>query len=70
MSSVYDATAIRAALSHINGDLFNVNAYIVHIQNKTENGTDRKDSAFQTKSLLNWGNETYLILIKIRNEIL
>ena len=32
-SSVYDASAIRAALPYVNGDLFNVNVYILHVQN-------------------------------------
>ena len=29
MGSAYDASAIRATLSHVNGDLFNVNVYFV-----------------------------------------
>ena len=48
MSSVYDASAIRAALPPVNGDLFNV---------KTENGTDRKDLLPRQECLLNWGKE-------------
>ena len=34
MSSVYDASAIRAALPHLNGDLFNVNVHMFHVQNE------------------------------------
>ena len=36
ISSVYDASAIRAALSHVSVHLhlFNVNVYIFHVQNK------------------------------------
>ena len=59
MSSVYDASVILAALAHVNGELINVNVYIFHVQNekktKTENGTDRKDSASQTKVPLKLG---------------
>ena len=55
MSSVYDASAIRAALPHFNGDLFNVNIYIFTYRMKTYNGTDRKDSASQTKVPLKLG---------------
>ena len=50
MSSVYDASAIRAALPHVNGDLFNVNVYTCFtFRMKTENGTDRKDIPSQAK---------------------
>ena len=35
ISSVYDASAIRVALPHVNGDLFNVNVYMFHVQNET-----------------------------------
>ena len=60
MSSVYDASVILAALPHVNGELINVNVYMFHVQNekktqKTENGTDRKDSASQTKVPLKLG---------------
>ena len=34
MSTVYDASAIRAAMLHVNRDLFNVNVYIFHVQNE------------------------------------
>ena len=36
ISSVHDASAIWAALSHVNGDLFNVHVYIFHVQNKKQ----------------------------------
>ena len=38
MNSVYDDSAIRATLSHLNGDLCNVNVYIFHIQNQNWEG--------------------------------
>ena len=54
MSSVYDASAIRAALPHVIRDLFNVNVFCM-LRMKTENETDRKDSASQTKVPLKLG---------------
>ena len=34
MSTVYDASALRAAMLHVNRDLFYVNVYIFHVQNE------------------------------------
>ena len=34
MSSIYDASVIRAALTHVNWDLFNVNVYMFLVQDE------------------------------------
>ena len=36
MSSIYDASVIRAALPHVNGDLFNVIVYMFLVQDEKQ----------------------------------
>ena len=63
MSSVDDATASRAALPHVNGDLYNVHVYIFTFRMKTEKATDRKDSASQTNAPLKLGQGTHSLVL-------
>lgn len=36
LRGAYDARAIRAALHHFNADLFNVNLYMLYVQNEND----------------------------------